>query len=229
MITLKETSLYVYVKELFEKIGYQVKSEVKNIDVIASKGSDITIIEMKTSLNLTLILQATKRQRISETVYVAIPKPSFKIRCSDNFKDKEYLLRRLSLGLIFVDLNSESPHAYIHFEPSPFNNSISMGKSKTKKEKILREYKGRSHDLNVGGTNKKIMTAYKENALLIAYLIDKHGPINPKKLSELGGGEKTQSILSKNFYGWFLKIKRGIYDLTDSGKKAAEEYEKKFI
>ena len=141
MITLKETSLYVYVKELFESMEYEVKSEVKNIDVVAIKGSDITIVEMKTSLNLTLILQATKRQRLSETVYVAIPKPSFKIRCSDNFKDKEYLLRRLSLGLIFVDLNSESPHAYIHFEPSPFNNSISMGKSKTKKKKFLMNIK----------------------------------------------------------------------------------------
>ena len=73
------------------------------------------------------------------------------------------------------------------------------------------------------------MTAYKENALLIAYLLEIHGPCSPKKLSEIGGGEKTQSILSNNFYGWFSKVKRGIYDITDSGKNAAEDYKKNFI
>ena len=101
---MKETELYQPVKDLFEGLGYEVFSEVNDIDVVAVKDGEKIVIELKTSFSMKLILQAVKRQKIYEDVYVAVPFPKFKKRFSKDFKDKEYLLRRLELGLIFVSL-----------------------------------------------------------------------------------------------------------------------------
>ncbi|MCT4634149.1 MAG: DUF2161 family putative PD-(D/E)XK-type phosphodiesterase [Firmicutes bacterium] len=227
---MKETDLYLPVKNLLEEMEYQVDGEVKDIDVFGLNGHEDIIVELKKDLNFKLILQGAKRQRLSDNVYVAIPKPSFKIRCSKNFKDKEYLLRRLSLGLIFVDFNEDIPRAMIQFEPAMFYHKISQGKSKRKYEKLIKESSARSLKMNKGGTKGKIMTAYKENAMLIAYLLYQEESLTgtPKLLRENGGGEKTGTILNKNYYEWFEKIKRGTYGLTDKGIKAAEEYERIF-
>jgi hypothetical protein len=32
-------------------------------------------------------------------------------------------------------------------------------------------------------------------------------------------------ILQKNYYGWFKRLRRGIYGITDEGEKALETYE----
>lgn len=52
----------------------------------------------------------------------------------------------------------------------------------------------------------------------------KYGQLSPRKLRELGTGEKTQSILSKNFYGWFEKVEKGIYKLSDRGHEVFGRY-----
>jgi hypothetical protein len=36
-------------------------------------------------------------------------------------------------------------------------------------------------------------------------------------LRGLGTGDKTTSILSANHYGWFQRIEKGVYELTDQG------------
>ncbi|HBN82321.1 MAG TPA: hypothetical protein DDZ89_00600, partial [Clostridiales bacterium] len=102
---MKETELYKPVKELFEKMGYTVNGEVTDMDVTAVRGDELIVVEMKTGFNVTLLLQAVKRQKITEQVYVAIPRPTYKKRFSQDFKDKEYLIRRLSLGLILVAMD----------------------------------------------------------------------------------------------------------------------------
>jgi hypothetical protein len=70
----------------------------------------------------------------------------------------------------------------------------------------------------VGGSTKTtLMTAYRENAILIACCLAKLGPSSPKILRNLGTGAKTTSILSANHYGWFQRIEKGVYELTDQG------------
>ena len=100
------------------------------------------------------------------------------------------------------------------FDPLPY-----QGKKNTKSRRaLLIEVADRSGDFNVGGSTKTtLMTAYRENAILIACCIAKLGPSSPKSLRNLGTGDKTTSILSANHYGWFQRVEKGVYDLSDQG------------
>ncbi|SIG41796.1 Uncharacterized conserved protein [Mycobacteroides abscessus subsp. abscessus] len=40
----------------------------------------------------------------------------------------------------------------------------------------------------------------------------------------MGTGDKTQSILHKNYYSWFERISRGTYSLTEKGRKELESH-----
>ena len=85
---------------------------------------------------------------------------------------------------------------------------------------------GRSADYNVGGSNRtKIMTAYKENCIQIACYLEHFGSLSPKDLKEKGTGSKTSSILTKNYYGWFERVKRGVYVISEKGKEEVKEYQ----
>ena len=57
------------------KSGYQVQGEVDGCDITAIMGDELVVVELKTSFNLKLLSQAVKRQRVADSVYVAIPKP----------------------------------------------------------------------------------------------------------------------------------------------------------
>ena len=84
----------------------------------------------------------------------------------------------------------------------------------------MKEIDGRSGDFNVGGsTRKKIITAYKENSIHIACCFEKFGSLSPKRLREIGTGDKTLSILNKNYYGWFEKCSRGVYTISEKGRE----------
>jgi hypothetical protein len=50
------------------------------------------------------------------------------------------------------------------------------------------------------------------------------GPLSPRRLIQLGTGKNTPSILTKNYYGWFERIKRGTYVITDKGKTEIKEF-----
>lgn len=221
---MKETELYKPVKELFEELGYDVFSEVNDIDVVATKNDEKAIIELKTSFNLKLILQAIKRQKISQKVYVAIPMPEFKKRFSKDFKDKEYLLRRLELGLIFVSLKTKNPYAQIVFEPKAFDLTKSRSKNKRKKDLVNYELSNRHGDNNIGGTKGKLVTAYREKTLHIAACLRDNETMTTKELRQVTNNQKVTSILNKNYYGWFERVSRGAYKLSSKGYSELEEY-----
>jgi len=214
-----ETDLYKPIQEYFIKEGYEVYGEVKNCDVTAVRGEEIVIIELKRSFNLGLLMQGVQRQKISEIVYVAVPRPSFSMY-SKKWKDICHIVRRLELGLIIVLLAGDKSEVEVVFNPSTFDRVKSRNKTKNKRIGIMKEIEGRSGDFNVGGsTRKKIITAYKENSIHIACCFEKFGPLSPKRLREIGTGDKTLSILSKNYYGWFEKCSRGIYTISDKGRE----------
>ena len=75
-----------------------------------------------------------------------------------------------------------------------------------------------------GSTRRKLVTAYRENALQIACYLDAMGPLSPKELRELGTGPKTQSILYSDFYGWFERVDRGLYGLKAAGREELGQY-----
>ncbi len=220
---MKESDLYIPIKELFTELGYDVKAEVGEIDVMATKDSEMVIIELKKELNLKLITQGAKRQKMTDTVYLAIPKPSYKIRNSKNYKDKTFILSRLGLGLVYVDFKEKETISTIEMEPVIFNIQHAQKINKRTKERALKEKSLRSGDYNLGGQQGKKMTVYKENTVHIVGLLKQNGEM---KLSEIKSiaGDKTDSILQKNFYNWFERVKKGHYKLSEAGEQAYYEY-----
>jgi hypothetical protein len=219
-----ETDLYEPVRRYFSKNGYEVYGEVHHCDIVAVKENELVVIELKLSLTIDLLIQATNRQRLTEKVYIAIPKPKYRLS-SKKWHDICHLIKSLELGLILVTFLKSGAKMEIVIEPSPFNRIKIMQRNKKKRERLLTEIKGRNGSHNVGGSNKtKLMTAYKENSIQIAYLLEQNGPSSPKALRQLGTGEKTLSILAKNYYGWFEKIERGIYSISEKGKKEISQF-----
>ncbi len=213
-----EVDLYKPVKEYFTHQGYDVYGEVNECDIAAVKNQELVLIELKLTLNIDLLVQAAKRQRLTNHVYVAIPKPKISFR-SKKWRDSCHLVRRLELGLIIVSFLEDDAQAEIVFHPTSFDRKNSMQRSKKKRKAMLTEIEGRLGDYNVGGSSQtKIMTAYKESCIHIACCLLHLGPLSPKNLRKMGTGEKTLTILNKNYYGWFERVRRGTYRISDTGK-----------
>ncbi|HHT48567.1 MAG TPA: hypothetical protein GXZ98_04660 [Firmicutes bacterium] len=221
---IEETQLFAPVRDFFTGLGYEVHGEVGTCDLTATKEDELIIVELKRNLNLDLLLQGAKRQRLTSQVYIAILKPKYSIY-SKKWKDRCYLVRRLELGLITVALLPGQPRVEVVFHPGPFDQARSKRGSRRKKSRLQQEIAGRHGNYNTGGSvGQKIMTAYKENALHIACCLQKYGPLSPKALQQLGTGPKTASILQKNFYGWFHRVARGSYQLTSEGRDQLSKY-----
>lgn len=219
---LLEVDLYKPIQTYFSKAGYEVFGEVKDCDIAAVKGDEVVVVELKLSLSVDLLIQGTKRQRLTDLVYIAIPRPKLR---SKRWADICHLVRRLELGLIVVSPSGRGKKVEIIHHPTPFDRVNSLRRNKGKRETLLKEMEGRSGDFNIGGsTRTKIMTAYKENCLQIACYLDTCGPLSPKALVEMGTGKKTASILTKNFYQWFDRVKRGTYVISEKGKQDLKEY-----
>lgn len=216
---LYEVDLYEQIQNYFTQQGYEVYGEVNDCDITAVKDDELIVIELKRLLNVELLIQAAKRQRLTEHVYIAIPKPKYNLR-SKKWKDVCHLIRRLELGLIIVLFEEGvAAHVDIKISPAAFDRKKSMQRSKKKRDRLLKEIKGRHGNYNVGGSNKtKIMTAYKENCIHIGCCLQRHGSLTPKKLREMGTGDKTLAILNKNYYGWFEKMRRGVYAISEKGE-----------
>jgi hypothetical protein len=219
-----ETDLYKPVYDYLTLQGYTVHSEVKNCDITAIKGEELIVVELKTSFNLKLLIQAVRRQRITDSVYVAVPRIKGGKRTS-GWKDMCLLLRRLEMGLIIVALDLEQPEIEVVFHPNTFDRLKSTQSGKRMRRSIIREVEARYGDYNTGGSNKrKLMTAYRENSIHIACCFEKFGQLSPSKLKKLGTGKKTSSILEKNFYGWFDKVSRGTYALHPQAREFLVNY-----
>lgn len=214
-----EKGMFPMIKTYLIDQGYDVKAEIMHADIVAKKDDVVTIIEMKTSLSTKLIYQGLKRMHISDLVYLAIPKPTSRILKSHSFLEKKTIVRRLELGLILVDLKKEMID--ILFDPIPYQ----FKKQHKKKKRLLKEFNLRQTALNTGGvTRTKIMTAYRELALLVVALLN-DGPQTTTYLKERTSRHKVTDILQKNYYGWFERVSRGVYQLTPEGKQAIKIYD----
>jgi hypothetical protein len=222
---LQEVDLYKSIQRYFSREGYEVYGEVKDCDIVAVKQDELVIVELKLTLSVDLLVQAAKRQKLTDQVYIAIPRPKGRLN-SKQWADKCHLVKRLELGLIVVSFPGNGSKADILIHPTPFNRKIATGRNKMKRDAILKEISGRSADFNVGGSSRtKIMTAYKENCIQIACILEKMGPLSPKALKVMGAGDKIPSILTNNYYGWFERIKRGTYAITEKGRFEVQEYQ----
>jgi hypothetical protein len=215
---LYETDLYAPVKKLFKDLGFTVKAEIGAADVVARRGDDPpVIIELKLSFTLTLLHQAIARQSMSDSVYVAVPK--WKGRAGwKTFKGNISLCRRLGLGLISVDIAAGT--AKIYCDPA----SYQPRKSKTRMARLKSEFDRRKGDPNTGGsTRRKIMTAYRQEAIRCAIVLKTHGPGKGSDIAKRADVSRATRLMADNHYGWFVRIGRGIYDLTPEGLAMLED------
>ena len=215
-----ETDLYRPVHDYLVAQGYTVRSEVMNCDITAVRDDELVVVELKLAFNASLLVQATQRQKITDSVYVALPRPSGGTR-SAQWRGYQHLLKRLELGLILVSPGSKKKPVEVVFHPVPFERQ----KKARARKALIRELEGRVGDFNEGGsTRRKLATAYRENAVHIACCLERHGPLSPKQLRDMGTSEKTQSILYSDFYGWFERIAKGVYSLSAKGATEMETF-----
>ncbi|MDA5095192.1 DUF2161 family putative PD-(D/E)XK-type phosphodiesterase [Aliiroseovarius sp. KMU-50] len=207
-----ETDLYAPVKAWLEELGYEVKAEVAGADVVALRETCApVVVELKSGFSLTLLQQAVARQAISDHVYVAVPRWAGRAGWRA-FKGNIGLCRRLGLGVLSVRMNDG--FVQLHCDPAPFQPR----KSKVKSAKLLGEFVRRKGDPNTGGTNGKIVTAYRQDAEKLAVHLAEHGPMKGAALARATGVAKATTMMAANHYGWFERVERGIYGLTERGR-----------
>ncbi len=212
---MRETELYQPLKTFLEDQGYEVKAEVTHCDIVAMRGDEPPlIVEMKTSLSLELLMQGVERLALSDTVYVAFPAGKGKSWLK-RAKVATKLCRRLGLGLISVRFGDPA-RVLVHADPSPYQPR----KSKPRLNALLKEFAARDGDPNTGGqTRQTIVTAYRQEALAVAEALAE-GPNRPAVLAKSLNIPRAASILQNNYYGWFYRVERGVYALTDHGQAA---------
>jgi hypothetical protein len=217
----READLHEPLAVYLQGQGYTVHAEVRNCDLVARKGEELLVVELKQRMSLALLVQATARKEITESVYVAVPVPPGR-KTPPNFKGVKQLLRRLEIGCILVDRMKTKTRVRVVLHPLPFHE---RGKP-SRRRAILREIDGRYGEFNRAGepvTTERI-TAYKQEALKIAALLEERDILSPRQLRGLGAGGKTQEILSANLYGWFDHPRRGAYRLNCAGREALQHY-----
>ncbi len=210
-----ETELYPPIKLFLENQGFEVKAEVGAADVVARRGDEMpVIVELKTRFSLALIHQAVARQAASDAVYIAVPRRPGK-QFGTALKNMKSLCRRLGLGLITVRLRDELVE--VHCDAAPFRPR----KSKIKSEKLLREFARRSGDPNTGGSMRTgLVTAYRQDAYRCAACLAEKGPSRGADVAARTGIETATRMMADNHYGWFGRVDRGVYELTESGRQA---------
>jgi len=218
---VRETELYAPVKAFLEAQGYAVKGEVESCDLVAVRGDEApVIVELKTSFTLGLVFQGIARQGVTENVYLGVPPFSGR---TTRRKDALALCRRLGLGLLTVRHGRE-PLVEALLDPAQFRPR----RRRDRLGRLLREFQRRVGDPNEGGaTRRKVMTAYRQDALRCAACLDLNGPTKAAKVAHDTGVARARAIMYADHYGWFERppgAGRGTYGLTPKGRAALEEY-----
>ena len=213
MAGISETNLYLPVKHYLEKLGFAVKGEICGCDLVALRdvGPPVVIVgELKLTFNLELILQGIDRASACDEVWLAV-------RASKRGKGREQdrrvrkLCRMLGFGLLTV---SARGLVELLVEPGPWRPH----RDAKRRSQLVDEHRRRHGDPVSGGTTKTpIMTAYRQQALLCAALLAS-GPSRPRDIKT--AAPDAQKILLSNVYGWFARLERGLYTLTDEGRAA---------
>lgn len=212
---MKESDLYAPVKTFLEGQGYEVKAEIGDCDVFAVReNEEPVVVELKLSLNLTVVLQAVDRLAVTSKVYIGVPKPASKGRKRKQRIIK--LLRMLGVGLIFIQPKLATGAVDVRLDPGTYQPKA----SKPRKEHLLGEFVRRVGDPNLGGSDKRrgIMTAYRQRALALGHFLNSNGPTKASYIAKQLSEPKAREILYKDVYGWFQRESVGVYNITERGK-----------
>ena len=219
---MKESDLFAPIMNLFAADGYTGDGEVGRVDILFEKDGLTTAVELKKTLDFRSIQQAAIDQKSCDFVYIGIFTP--KNMRSRSFNDRLYLLKRLGIGLICV--SEKSGRAEIVSNPIVSELSGFKAHNRKKQASLKVELSQRRMKNNTGGVSKTpLMTAYKENALLILDCLRQMGGSGScADIRKLSGLDNVTPVLYNNYYGWFCKVKKGVYSISESGRQALAEY-----
>ncbi|MGC2024321.1 DUF2161 domain-containing phosphodiesterase [Bradyrhizobium sp.] len=211
-----ETALYLPVKRFLEKLGFAVKGEIGGCDLVALSGDEPPIVvigELKLAFNLELILQAVDRAGACDEVWLAA---KLSARGKGRESDARYrnLCRRLGFGMLAV---TTSGAVEVIVSPTTLPR-----RDLKRRSRLITEHRKRQGDPALGGsTRAPIMTAYRQQALACAFALLQ----GSRKVRDLKPAIPDASkILLHNVYGWFDRVERGVYRLTDSGRAALKRW-----
>ena len=212
---MKEVDLYPAVKAHLTRQGWDVKGEVGSADVVARKGDEVLVVELKLAFSLALFHQGIDRLALTDHVYLAVPaggKPK-------PFKANVKMARRLGVGVMTV--RARDGFVEVLADPGPY----SPRKSKKKQTRMLRAFDRLDGDPNAGGaTRHGIVTGYRQDALKCARFLAIHGPSAGKKVKDWAEVPTATRIMADDHYGWFERVERGVYGLTVAGRKGLADW-----
>ena len=213
-----EGDLYPPIKAFLENQGYAVKGEIGRCDVVARRGmEDPVVVELKTRFSLDLVLQGVDRLKLTDKVYLAVAEASSAGGAlARRGRDVKRLCRLLGLGLLTVRPGLPGgAGVLVHLDPIAY----APRQNKRRRERLLGEFMRRVGDPSPGGrSGRPVMTAYRQDALRCADLLQRHGPLGTKELRALSGIERSAGILQRDVYGWFERVQRGVYRLSPKGE-----------
>ncbi len=208
-----ESNLYLPVKRFLEKLGFEVKGEICGCDLVALRGGEPTAViigELKLTFTLELVLQAVDRFPVCDEIWLAV-RMSRRGRGREGDPRVKKLCRLLGLGLLAV---TPSGKVEVLVEPVPWRPR----RDAKRRSRIVDEHRRRRGDPAAGGsTRQPIMTAYRQQALACAAALAQ-APARPRDLKS--GLPDAPKILLRNVYGWFVRVERGVYSLSENGKAA---------
>jgi hypothetical protein len=207
-----ETALYAPVKRFLEAHGFAVKGEVCGCDLVALRGDEPPVVvvgELKLKFNLELVLQGVERSAACDEVWLAVRVAARGGRENDRRVRK--LCRLLGFGLLGVFSTGRVEPLV---EPRPWKPRP----DRKRRARLVREHQRRNGDPVAGGVTKvPIMTAYRQQALICAAMLQKGPRPTSQVKAAVPDGPK---ILLNNVYGWFDRVERGVYRLTPDGAAA---------
>ncbi len=212
-----ETTLYLPIKRFLEEAGYSVKGEIGGCDILALSNDEpplVVICELKLTFNLELVLQAVDRANAGDEVWIAA-RVSAKGKGRESDRRFRDLCRRIGFGMLAVADNGTVDVIVAASAAMPRKNL-------KKRARLIKEHHRRKGDPTLGGsTRSPIMTAYRQQALACAAALQS-GQLRPRDLRE--AAPDAAKILQGNVYGWFERVDRGIYALTEAGTEALRRW-----
>jgi hypothetical protein len=245
-----ETQLYLPVKRFLEARGFAVKGEICGCDLVAvpaagangagaeadsnSQRGDpplVVIGELKQTFTLELLLQGVDRLAAGDEIWLAVRASGAggrKGRGRERDPRVRKCCRLLGFGLLAVFARGQ---VEVLVEPRPWKPR----KVAWRRRRLVDEHRRRQGDPAAGGsTRQPIMTAYRQQALAVAAALAAAEAAGTAAQSGAPGrrprdlkafAPDAPKILLHNVYGWFARVERGVYGLTEAGRAALARWE----
>ena len=140
-----------------------------------------------------------------------------------HWRGVQRVLRQLELGLLIVHFGPTGPRVERAFDPLPYQRR----KLSRRRTAVISEIDRRSGDHNTGGsTRTPLVTASGRTPSSSRVRCKQPDPPRPGPCAPWAPGTKTLAILTHNHYGWFQRVQRGVYALTDRGTSDLDNYPK---